>query len=72
METTACPSRTPNHAGGPPECPRLQQQRVRTRVGAGFKASRLEYRGCRVVPRPPEDPKSRSLNGGSYKVPLVV
>ena len=25
-----------------------------------------------VYPDPREDPKSRSLNGGSYKVPLVV
>ena len=25
-----------------------------------------------LLPRPREDPKSRSLNGGSYKVPLVV
>ena len=28
-------------------------------------------RGCKF-PDPQEDPKSRSLNGGSYKVPLVV
>ena len=28
---------------------------------------------CTVTfPDPREDPKSRSLNGGSYKVPLVV
>ena len=25
-----------------------------------------------IYPDPREDPKSRSLNGGSYKVPLVV
>ena len=27
---------------------------------------------CLAFPDPREDPKSRSLNGGSYKVPLVV
>ena len=27
---------------------------------------------CPANPDPREDPKSRSLNGGSYKLPLVV
>ena len=35
----------------------------------------IAYRGseswCHVFPDPREDPKSRSLNGGSYKVPLI-
>ena len=35
-----------------------------------FRAEIFQYH-CRN-PDPREDPKSRSLNGGSYKVPLVV
>ena len=54
--------------------------RVALRVYIGFRA-RAECHGVRldtgssrsgVFPDPREDPKSRSLNGGSYKVPLVV
>ena len=37
------------------------------RLKVTYSTTRIRY-----CPDPREDPKSRSLNGGSYKVPLVV
>ena len=62
----------------------LTDQRVRTPhwrlITAGgsrsFAWGQMPVKGgaCQGIsfPDPQEDPKSRSLNGGSYKVPLVV
>ena len=42
------------------------------RIDSHFPKPKLGSIVMYQVPDPREDPKSRSLNGGSYKVPLVV